>query len=281
LYRSVAPQDGYKSPSAEVQRPLGYNAEFCYPEKGLDALTVAMAARCDVRYGKRVVGIDRARRVLCFADGTEHGYDVLISTLPLHLAVRLSDAEEEVGEPPDPYTSVLVLNIGAARGPSCPDSHWQYESDSRAGFHRVGFYSNVDTSFLPASTRAARTHVSMYVESAYGAGHAPTRGEVSRYSRLVVEELKQRGYIGRTEVVDPSFVECAYTWRRPGSRWVERSIEILGEMGILQVGRYGRWHFQGIAESVSEGLAIGERLAGRPVAEASVPRAPRRSTSCT
>ena len=56
---------------------------------------------------------------------------------------------------PEPYTSVLVLNIGAVRGPECPEDHWLYNPDATSGLHRVGFYSNVDTHFLPASSGQA------------------------------------------------------------------------------------------------------------------------------
>lgn len=75
----------------------------------------------------------------------------------------------------------------------------------------------------------------------------------------MVAELTGRGYIGRTEVVDRSWVEVAYTWRRPGSGWVEQALAALAAVGVRQVGRYARWKFQGIAESVGEGLAAGRR----------------------
>ncbi|MGH9169487.1 MAG: hypothetical protein ACRD0Z_01200 [Acidimicrobiales bacterium] len=34
----------------------------------------------------------------------------------------------------------------------------------------------------------------------------------------------------------------------------------LADEGIIQVGRYGSWHFQGIADSIGDGLAVAERL---------------------
>ena len=69
------------------------------------------------------------------------------------LAEQLTMAGLEVDEEPADYTSVLVLNIGATRGKKCPDDHWLYIPDSESRFHRVGFYSNVDASFMPASSR--------------------------------------------------------------------------------------------------------------------------------
>ena len=75
----------------------------------------------------------------------------------------------------DPYSSVLVLNIGAVRGNNCPDDHWIYLPESTSGFHRVGFYSNVDRSFLPVSARKKGKHVSIYVERAFPEWNAAFR----------------------------------------------------------------------------------------------------------
>jgi protoporphyrinogen oxidase len=270
LSERVAPQDDYKSPRAHPPGggPLGYNAEFRYPIGGLDALVRGMAARCDVRYQKRLVHFDCRTHRLGFSDGSETTYETVVSTLALHRAVELAGLD--VGEPADPFTSVLVLNIGAERGASCPDAHWQYEPDAHSSFHRIGFYSNVDRSFLPRASRQDGDHVALYVERAFPPGSAPTATEIAEYSEAVITELRQRDYIGATDVVSPSWVEVAYTWRIPGSRWREKAIAALGAEGIRQVGRYGRWHFQGIADSVREGLAIAEEQ----VANAAPPREP-------
>jgi protoporphyrinogen oxidase len=263
LTTTVAAQDNYKSPPpAASSRPSprrpGYNARFLYPVGGLDGLAGAMAARCDIYYGKRVVGIGSG--TLRFGDGTEVQYDQLVSTLPLNQAIWLSGIELE--ESPDPYTSVLVLNIGAWRGPNCPDAHWQYEPCSDSGFHRLGFYSNVDRSFLPARHRSTEEHVSIYVERAYLGGKRPTPVEAARFSDAAVAELQRRGYIAEVEVLDRSWVETAYTWRLPGSTWRDRAIDALARAGIRQVGRYATWHFQGIADSFRDGLVIGKELRG-------------------
>ena len=52
LYRTVEPQDAYKSPGVGTAS-AGYNATFVYPTAGLDALTRALAERCNrVEYGR-------------------------------------------------------------------------------------------------------------------------------------------------------------------------------------------------------------------------------------
>jgi protoporphyrinogen oxidase len=249
LTQDIAAQDTYKSPRGPSG---GYNVEFRYPVGGLGRMVDRIAGECDVRFGKEVVAIDHHDRRLFFSDGASLPYERVLSTLPLSRAVALAGLDLSV--PTDPYTSVLVLNIGARRAPECPQIHWQYEPDSRSGFHRIGFYSNVEEDFLPFGRDPSR--VSLYVERAFRGGGPPPFG-TDEYCTSVVAELQDRGYIGEVEAIHPSWVEMAYTWSRPGSTWRDEAIQALAQVGVQQAGRYGRWHFQGIAESVGEGLDLG------------------------
>lgn len=264
LYDRVAPQDGYKSPVAlplAIQGAfsdvpaVGYNTRFVYPVEGLNTLARRMAAQCDVRYGKRAVHIDPASCCVDFADGTSTGYDRLVCTLPLNQALDMAGLS--VDAPADPYSSVLVVNVGATRGPACPDDHWLYYPRSRSGFHRIGFYSAVDAHFLPRSARAAEDRVSIYVERAYPAGDQPSADETRAYVAAVVAELQELDFIGAAEVADATWIDVAYTWAWPQSRWRELALRRLEEHGIYQVGRYGRWVFQGIADSIRDGFIVG------------------------
>lgn len=264
LHTRIAPQDAYKSPINITQvlrgtfnqaEPMGYNVTFVYPQAGLDTLAGQMARRCEVHYGKQVVKIEPQRRQVSFADGTGLAYDHLISTLPLNKMLEMTSLA--VDAEPDPYTSVLVLNIGALKGPKCPPDHWLYNPDAKSGFHRVGFYSNVDTAFLPGASSSAADRVSIYVERAYIGGQKPSTQEIQTYANAVVAELQQWQYITQPEVVDPTWIEVAYTWAWPGSTWKSAALRRLEEDCIFQVGRYGRWIFQGIADSIRDGFMVG------------------------
>ena len=252
LYHSVAPQDDYKSPTAGGG---GYNVEFLYPVSGLDALIRAMAARCRVQCGCKVTAIDTKARRLLLANGRELSYTRLVSTLPLNHMLELTGIRVDAS--PDPWTSVLVLNIAASRGRECPDVHWVYVAATEAGFHRVGFYDNVEPSFLPRSKRAGRELTSLYVERAFAAGARPTPQQCDAYAANVVRELQDWGFIGEALLIDPTWIEVAYTWSWPDSAWKNQAIEALSANGITQVGRYARWVFQGIADSIRDGLLAG------------------------
>lgn len=264
LTEEIAPQDPHKSPLdtrlvvrgalGEVE-DVGYNVTFAYPEEGLDVLVDRLAARVRLEPGRRVRAIDVAERTVELADGSRRPWDVLISTLPLDRTLELAGLSTQ--QPPDPATSVLVANIGAVRGPACPDVHWLYVPRSQAGFHRVGFYSNVDPGFLPRPDPAL---VSLYVERAFARGARPDGAAIRRWLDDVADELRGLGFVREVLVATADWIDTAYTWRRPGSRWREEAMDLLVRHRIFPVGRYARWHFQGIIESVREGLAAGAAL---------------------
>lgn len=264
LYKQIAPQDSYKTPvdlklvirgAFDEVLPVGYNTNFVYPEYGLDFLAQEMSKRCRIFYGKRVIRIDVQSREIYFEDGTSERYSELISTLPLNFMLEITGLQ--VDEQTDPATSVLVVNIGAIKGSACPTEHWLYIPRSKAGFHRVGFYSNVDVSFLPSSTREENNRVSIYVEKSYKQQKRPAEEEIKQVSKAIISELQEWGWVKEIEVVDPTWIEVAYTWSYPGSKWRTKALKILEENGIYQIGRYGRWVFQGIADSIKEGMYAG------------------------
>ena len=192
-----------------------------------------------------------------FSDGSGDSFEKLLSTLPLNKALEFSGLS--VDEEHDDYTSVLVLNIGAVKGVRCPGDHWIYIPESKSKFHRVGFYSNVDSSFLPLNSRENKDRVSIYVEKAYPNGKKPSDEEIENYKIQVVDELIDWQFITEAETVHPTWIEVAYTWAKPGSNWKDVALTLLEKENVLQVGRYGRWNFQGIAESISDGFSIGHK----------------------
>jgi len=155
---------------------------------------------------------------------------------------------------------VLVLNIGARRGTQCPKDHWLYTPDSISGFHRVGFYSNVDRSFLPASARKSNDRVSIYVERAFSGGAKPSKNIIKNFADNVVTELQDWNFIKAADIVDPTWIEVAYTWSWPDSNWKNWAIDTLRKYRIYQIGRYGLWRFHGIADSIRDGLYIGSAM---------------------
>lgn len=262
MYSVIAPGDTFKTPLSKPRKlahtrqrdyQRGYNAEFMYPAHGLDELIVRMAAGCKLYLNKRAVKVNLRKKEILFADGSGARYQHLISTIPLPELLHMSGATKSMELP---FTSVLVVNIGARKDKGCPDDHWLYTPQSTAGFYRIGFYSNVDESFLPHSSRHHDERVGIYVERAYRGGEKPTPRHIRDFCQACVHELKIRGMIREAEVVDATWIKCAYTWEYPGSTYRTEALRSLARQDIVSIGRYGKWKFQGIAASIKDGLSL-------------------------
>lgn len=77
LFTKIAPQDKYKTSvnkdlilkGAKEESPsVGYNANFDYPQNGLDDLIRKMSEGCNVNFNKRVAKIDLQKRQVYFED---------------------------------------------------------------------------------------------------------------------------------------------------------------------------------------------------------------------
>ncbi len=264
IWKDITPQDSYKSPvdlklatkgAREESNAVGYNTTFIYPKDGLNTLVKGLARRQKIRYGKKVTQIDIKKKIIYFEKSTPTQYKQIISTLPLNKIVQLTGID--VGEKAHPSPAILVLNIGAEKGVNCPKDHWVYIPESKAGFHRVGFYSNVDESFLPLSERGKGKKVGIYVEKAYKENSKIDQEELELYTQETIKELQEWGWIKKVDVADPTWIDVAYTWSWPQSKWKEKSLKALQDNDIYQVGRFGRWVFQGISDSIRDGLAAG------------------------
>lgn len=83
---------------------------------------------------------------------------------------------------------------------------------------------------------------------------------MERYITAVGEELREWGFLETVEVSAANWVETAYTWSLPRSTWKASAVAKLNKLGIYTAGRYGNWKFQGIADSLREGLLSGAML---------------------
>jgi protoporphyrinogen oxidase len=139
--------------------------------------------------------------------------------------------------------------------------HWLYVPDSLSGFHRIGYYSNVDPIFLPERLRNPEKYGSLYIEFAFRGGEKPFGEDLKTMIKKTEDELKEYGFIKKVLVADPTWIEVAYTWRRPKIDWVEKSLNILAGKNIFSIGRFGKWNtMYGIAESLKEGIFVGSVL---------------------
>ena len=240
------------------QEGLGYNVRYLYPARGgIDALPRALA-RAVGRAGVRVatdtdvVRIDPRGRRVHTADGGVHGYEKLVSTLPLpELVARLDGVPDALRAAAGKLRWVRwrYLDVGT-RSPVPMEEHWVYVPDPATAFFRVGCYSNALAAMAPAGRGA------LYVELADRDG-APD-------IRSIAAGLAQMGALASPDDVafaDVHDIEYAYVvFDEAYASATGALIAHLEDLGIRSCGRYGAWIYNSMEDSIIAGMEAAQWL---------------------
>jgi UDP-galactopyranose mutase len=132
---------------APVPRPFGPNARFGYPLRGgfqalMDGFLPKLRGPLHLR--TRIAKVSAKRHEVYDQHGTAYPYEVLISTMPLPVLVRLLGREA-----PEPvrraakqlrHVSVRCVHLGIGR-PALTEKHWIYYPEDTV-FHRIFVQGN-------------------------------------------------------------------------------------------------------------------------------------------
>jgi protoporphyrinogen oxidase len=245
-----------------TNKGMGYNPKFIYPKNGgIECLPQALARPIKTVYTNETVEyIDPKKKYVRLASGMEQPYDFLVSTLPIPLAYRmLKDA-------PDPLKfdaqrlnaiSVLNINIGVDR-PHISDQHWIYFPEDQYIFSRVGFPMNFSKSVAPGGTS------SMYIEITHPANESPDVEEAFERS---IRDLQKCGILHRGDriltrhVLDIKSAYVVFDEHRQAH--LQNLIDYLEFRDIYTAGRYGRWDYFSMEDSILSGKTAAEAISAK------------------
>jgi len=242
-----------------TNKGMGYNPKFIYPKDGgIDCLPQALAGPIrNVYMGESVISIDARRKYVRLASGREEKFDVLVSTLPVPALYGL------LRNPPDGLKyaaqklsaiSVLNLNIGIDR-PHISDQHWIYFPENKFIFSRIGFPMNFSRSVTPPGTS------SMYIEITHAPDKALDVDEAFERSVADLQRcgiLRDRDRILTRHVLD---IQCAYVvFDQHRQTYLQSLIDYLESVDIYSAGRYGRWDYYSMEDSILSGKAAAESI---------------------
>lgn len=242
-----------------------YITEFRYPRHGgfVSYLRRFMES-ADVRLRHRVAAIDPRGRVLTFADGTQAGYDRLISSMPLPELARIIE-----GAPPDVIeaagllaaSEVVVVNLGIDR-PDVIDAHWTYFYDPDILFARLS------TPFLQSSHNVPDGTSSLQAEVYYSAKYRPLTISLEEVSDRVVADLIRCGILREEDrilvrhAVHVRYANVIFDHDRADA--VALVHAYLDELGIAYCGRYGEWGYIWTDESFISGERAADAVLAMP-----------------
>ena len=244
-----------------TNKGMGYNPKFIYPKRGgIDCLPQALGKSVKkVHTGYDAERIDLEKKYVRMAGGREEQFDYLISTLPLPILYRmLTDTPDalKIAASKLNAISVLNLNIGIDR-PRISDQHWIYFPEDQFIFSRVGFPMNFSNTVAPRDTS------SMYVEIT----HRPNDRVASdaAFERSVVDLqkcgiLRKEDRILTRQVLDIKFGYVVFDEHR--QTHLQNLIDYLASRHIYTAGRYGRWDYFSMEDSILSGKAAAEQILG-------------------
>lgn len=240
----------------------GYNAQFEYPDSGIGALTASLANEvalaADILLRREVVDLDLRRRRAVLSDGTVTDFDLVVSTIPLkELPGIVTRAPRSILEAADALrcASVLNMNLGLKR-PAPEGVHWVYLPEGKFAHYRVGFNSNFCRPAAPDGQCA------VYGELAH-LGAAPINGqEVLDDLLAVLRTVGMTAVSSRDIAVARLFdLEHAYVvFDRKRAAAAERIVGWLRKRGVYCLGRYGRWQYTSMEDTIREARALAAQV---------------------
>ena len=241
---------------------MGYNPSFSYPKNGgIDCLPNALAAPLgNIHTGCRLESIDPLAKVVRFAGDREETYDYLLTTIPLPMVYGLlSDRPDKLAAAAKQLRaiSVLDINIGVDR-PNLSEKHWIYFPEDEFVFSRVGFPANLSAAVAPEGTS------SMYVEITHAPDNIPDTDQA--YGR-VLEDLEKCGILhpgDRILTRHTIDIPCAYViFDTHRQTHLENLTGHLESLDIFTAGRYGKWDYYSMEDSILSGRDAAEHIRAR------------------
>lgn len=242
-----------------TNRGMGYNPRFIYPrDGGIDCLPRALARSItNLNTGAGVEHIDPRKKFVRFTGGREETYDVLISTLPLPILYRImSDVPESLTAAAQRLqaVSILNINIGVDR-PDISDQHWIYFPEEQFVFSRIGFPMNFSKSVCPEGTS------SIYIEITH---HPEERPDVDQVYERALADLYRCGILHPGDrvltrhVLDIRYAYVVFDQHR--QKHLDDLLQYVETRDIFSAGRYGRWDYYSMEDSILSGKAASERV---------------------
>jgi protoporphyrinogen oxidase len=250
----------------------GPNNEFRFPRHGgTGAIWRALGDRlrerhpARLRFGRRVVRADTARREFALEDGSTVRYRRLITTMPLDAFVRASDLASSLAPTLEHLccSSTHVIGVGLRGAPpaALAGKCWMYFPESRCPFYRVTVFSH----YSPNNVPDIRRYWSLMAEVAESPAR-PVDGR--RVADDAVDGLLAAGLIRERRSVH-------HVWHRRLERGyptpslardaaLAALLPALEARDVFSRGRFGAWKYEVSNQdhSFAQGVECVERLLG-------------------
>ncbi|MFC1508425.1 protoporphyrinogen/coproporphyrinogen oxidase [Candidatus Omnitrophota bacterium] len=248
-------EEGYKTTHADKKGSSLYNSTFWYPKRnGIHVLVEGLLSEVPkerILLSAEVTHVDLRTHSIETSSGVIK-YGTLISSIPFkHFIdiIQLANNFTSMELSSLSASTVLCLNIGV-RGRLARQFqgvHWIYFSEPDYPFYRIGFYSQFSEYMAPAG------NYSIYVEigTPHNASNLDTlvKKSLNCLSKLDIANTNSIDVLTINRIVD-GYVH--YTSKR--KHVLEKSASLLADKSVSLIGRYGKWQYSSMEDSIREGI---------------------------
>jgi protoporphyrinogen oxidase len=225
----------------------GPNSKFRFPLHGEIYRRMAAFFPERIRLKKQLAEVDLTNRRVGFTDGTGDHYDVLISTAPLDLMVRmfrpadqrLIDASQGLE-----HNNLLVLGFGLKKKIETGRC-WIYFTDSEMPCYRATYFSHYSPFNVPNGN--VEEYSSLMCEISFRVGESPDPEQMLDKVMAGLIRAKMLDEADRERVISRyhRFVGYSYPIPTLGRDAALDTLQpALLEKGIYSRGRFGAWRYE-------------------------------------
>ncbi|MCD6277605.1 NAD(P)-binding protein [candidate division WOR-3 bacterium] len=223
-----------------ARKQTGYNPVFFYPPYGIgEVIKGFLKKRLRIKKGKlEEVGDGRVK-----IDGKWIRYRNLFLTIPLPEIIKITPFLKEFGEYTFDYVGMKILLLGV-KGKLINNAHWIYFAQKNLPFTRVGSFTNISKEISPNG------YSSIWIE-------VPVRNKIPE-DRSIIDAIKSTGLLdGKVLFTKSIYFPYAYPIRDDVTDTVVKEIEgILERRGIHLSGRFARWEYNTMSDSIKRGMEL-------------------------
>jgi protoporphyrinogen oxidase len=228
----------------------GPNNTFQFPRHGgTGAIWTRVAdliGRDRFRFRSSVVSIDEDKRIVRCSDGSEQGYETLISTLPLDVSTRMLSAKRSaIAEAAAglKYSSSNIIGIGlkGQPPPHLRTKCWMYFPEADCPFYRTTVFSN----YSPNNVPDIRSSWSLMTETS----ESPCKPvDQSRLLEDTIQGcLNTKLFEDRNDIVSTWTYRAGHGYPTPSvdrDELLRKILPPLEQLGIFSRGRFGAWKYE-------------------------------------
>lgn len=223
-----------------------YNDTFSYPINGCVEIINSLVDCLDrtrIHLNEAVTKIDPEKKIVYTKTGI-YEYEYLINTGALNqFAVLVGNIDVSCLN----YNQILVLNLGFDKPSLDKRVSWVYFPGEEF-FYRIGFYNNI----------SGTERLSLYIEIGY---KADEEIDVSMALELTLKDLKKIGVIDNhrliaynSYIINPGYIHITSN----GKEFTEYFIKAMEAEKIHMIGRYARWEYSAMDDSMEQARQLAE-----------------------